>query len=148
MSDLAIREEESIVSRLLRQLTAPAPALQSVSRLESGMSALRQSGVCIADGVFLGFLHAVLPRGLDSLGSPIDATTGVMATIASVALRDKDYSRELLNIGSQNIGIFAFRKTHDLIALTRRSHATFGQTTFAGEREDTTDVILQLARSL
>jgi hypothetical protein len=96
----------------------------------------------------LGFLHATLPRGLDSIGTPIDAASGVMAALASVVLRDKDYSRELLNVGSQNLGIFAFRKTHDLIALARRPAAAFGQTTFAGERDDATDLILQLARSL
>lgn len=121
------------------------------SVLDRSLSSVRRTGVSIVNGVLMGILHSTLPRGLDT-GVPIDAVTGVWASIAGV-VSTSEHAQELQTLGAQNLGIYSFRKTHELLAnvafeVRRRSPDILGDnSTFSGE-SDEVDPILRVARRL
>ncbi len=77
---------------------------------------LRQGGESLVIGGILGAAHTQLKTGLDVKKVPIDAVVGVLGLVGGAALAHEDYGVDLRNAGSAALAVFAFRKTHDVLA--------------------------------
>lgn len=75
---------------------------------------IRAGGEALFVGGALGAVHALSPTGLDVKKVPVDAVGGALAIVASVGLAHTEVGADLRNAGTTALGIFAFRKTHDM----------------------------------
>ncbi len=75
---------------------------------------VRAGGEALFVGGILGVAHAMSPTGLDVKKVPLDAVGGAVAILASVGMAHTEVGSDLRNAGTTALGIFAFRKTHDM----------------------------------
>ena len=75
---------------------------------------VRAGGEALFVGGALGVLHAMSPTGLDVKKVPVDAVGGALALVASIGMAHTEVGADLRNAGTTALGIFAFRKTHDM----------------------------------
>jgi hypothetical protein len=78
-------------------------------------SGIRAGGEALFVGGLLGAAHAASPTGLDIKKVPIDAVGGALAIVASVGMAHTEVGSDLRNAGTTALGVFAFRKTHDMV---------------------------------
>jgi len=76
---------------------------------------VRAGGEALVVGGALGAVHALSPTGLDVKKVPIDAVGGALALVASIGMAHTEVGADLRNAGTTALGIFAFRKTHDMV---------------------------------
>ncbi len=97
---------------------------------------VRAGGEALLVGGTLGAIHQRLPGGLDlKVGAganiqqiPLDAVVGVLGLVGGAVGAQMDVGKDLQNVGSTALGIFAFRKTHDLMAVAAfKAAAATGQ---------------------
>jgi hypothetical protein len=138
------RPEKSSIGRWLSGITGNRPS--SISRylprseqLETGMEVARQAGESVVAGGVLGALNAILPGGLDVKKVPIDGAGGTIAMLAAVALADKEYSKDLRNIGAAGVSVFAYRSTSKVVGekrLAKGLEPSSSSAAISGEKED------------
>lgn len=75
---------------------------------------VRAGGEALFVGGALGVVHAMSPTGLDVKKIPLDAVSGALALVASIGMAHTEVGSDLRNAGTTALGIFAFRKTHDM----------------------------------
>ena len=75
---------------------------------------IRAGGEALYVGCLLGVAHAVSPTGLDVKKVPLDAVGGALAIVASAAMAHTEVGADLRNAGTTALGVFAFRKSHDM----------------------------------
>jgi hypothetical protein len=90
--------------------------------------AARTGGEALLVGGGLGVMHALSPTGLDVKKVPMDALGGGIALVGSVALAHTEVGSDLRNVAGTALGIFAFRKAHDMTReiQLKKSGATAG----------------------
>jgi hypothetical protein len=96
---------------------------------------LRAGGEALLVGGALGAMHAYLPGGLDYKRVPMDATVGMIFLASGTLGAQHEAGKDLANAGATCLGIFAFRKTNDLIVEMRKSGTKIGKASFGFERE-------------
>jgi len=75
---------------------------------------VRAGGEALFVGGLLGAAHAMSPTGLDIKKVPVDAVGGALAIVASIGMAHTEIGSDLRNAGTTALGVFAFRKTHDM----------------------------------
>jgi hypothetical protein len=76
---------------------------------------VRAGGEALFVGGALGAVHAMSPTGLDVKKVPLDAVGGALAIVASIGMAHTEVGSDLRNAGTTALGIYAFRKTHDMV---------------------------------
>jgi hypothetical protein len=76
---------------------------------------VRAGGEALFVGGALGAAHALSPTGLDVKKVPVDAVAGALAIVASIGMAHTEVGSDLRNAGTTALGVFAFRKTHDMV---------------------------------
>jgi hypothetical protein len=108
----------------------------STAHISAGADAVRAGAEGTLVGGILGYVHAT--HGLDVKKVPVDAAAGVLALIASVQVHGEEGANDLRNVGSQALGIFAFRSSYGWaaqaqIAKGKVPAGSFGKSRIAGE---------------
>lgn len=78
--------------------------------------AIRAGGESLLVGGALGALHQKSATGLDIKKVPVDAAAGAVLLLAGVLGAQEEVGKDLANAGAACMAVFAFRKTHDLLA--------------------------------
>jgi hypothetical protein len=76
---------------------------------------VRAGGEALFVGGALGAVHALSPTGLDVKKVPVDAIGGALALVASIGMAHTEVGADLRNAGTTALGIYAFRKSHDMV---------------------------------
>ena len=96
--------------------------------VESGAQAVRQGGEALLVGALLAAIDVYGPKGgldipLDKshkYAMPIDGAIGVAGLIAGVVLAGEEFAPDMRNAGATAMGIFAYRKSQNYLAIMAR----------------------------
>lgn len=135
------RERSSAIGKWLSSIsggrsTSLSRMLPRSEHVETGMAVARQGGESLITGLALGALHATLPGGLDIKKVPIDATVGALAMLAAVAAPDKEYTKDLQNIGAAGVTVYGFRAAQKFVGEKRLAKAGSVTPSVSGDKED------------
>lgn len=152
-SNLPSREKTSLIRRFADEMTG-GRASSYISRaerhhgthsVETFMDTFRQASEQPAMGAILGALAA--KRMLDIRKVPVDFAAGAFLTGMGAIFAHKGYSRDLVNLGTANLTVFAFRKVFGLMA---SPGANVAGDDWGGDDDDDAgvDPIVEAAKSL
>jgi hypothetical protein len=150
---------KSSIRRFFEKMSpSSAMAHRARGHVMEGAHALRQGGESLVVGAILGAAHAELKTGLDMGRVPLDAVVGVAGMVGGVAMAHDGVGADLRNAGASGLTIYAFRKTHDLLAEKKLARGEVpgsskgtkvaGEDGVSGGVDVGEDPILAVARSL
>lgn len=154
-SNMPTREKTSLIRRFADEMTG-GRAGNYINRaersyghhsVETFLDTFRQASEQPAMGAILGALAA--KRMLDVKKVPVDMAGGLFLTGMGAIFAHKGYSRDLVNLGTANLTVFAFRKVFGLLADHGASMAGEDDWSSSSSDSDTgADPIVEAAKEL